>query len=66
MIPQAIIIKIAKIVFDKFLAGRLDPLEDYVHKDNELDMQVRELKAEISGLKEQLSLLKELIVKYSA
>jgi|21_taG_2_1085346.scaffolds.fasta_scaffold00149_36 p-aminobenzoyl-glutamate transporter AbgT len=66
MIPQAVLIKVATMVFDKFIAPRLHPLEDYVHKENELDIQMREMKVEITGLKEQITLLKDLVVKYSA
>ena len=65
MIPQYILMKIATMVFDK-VSHRLNPIEDYVHKDNELDIQMRELKMEISGLKEQITMLKDLVIKYSA
>tara|TARA_Y100000401_G_scaffold60824_1_gene48219 strand:+ start:162 stop:362 length:201 start_codon:yes stop_codon:yes gene_type:complete len=66
MIPQALLFKIAGLVFDKFIAGRLTPLEDYVHKDNEADIQIRELKTELNSLREQVDMLKELVIKYQS
>ena len=65
MIPQAILMKVATMVFEK-ISHRLSPIEDYVHKDNELDIQMREMKMEIIGLKEQITMLKDLVIKYSS
>ena len=64
MFPQMMLTKIAMIVFDK-VSDRLSPIEDYVHKDNELDIQMREMKMEIVGMKEQIIMLKDLVIKYS-
>ena len=65
MIPQAILMKIATLVLEK-VSHRLAPVEDYVYKDNELDTQLREMKVEVQGLKEQITLLKDLVIKYSS
>ena len=56
MFPQIMLTKIAMMVFDK-VSDRLTPVEDYVYKDNEQDIQIREMKMEIVGLKEQVTML---------
>ena len=64
MIPQMLLTKIATMVFQK-VSERLSPVEDYVYKDNDLDMRVNKMEVELHGLHEQITLLKDLVIKYS-
>ena len=64
MIMKWAMVKIATMVYEK-VSARLSPVEDYVYKDNDLDMRVNKMEVELRGLHEQITLLKDLVIKYS-